>query len=371
MIAGSGLDVNLLKETKYDQILHDALKEVKDLQGKKGKELAEFKRKALETPEKFVYPSLEEENEILDAMIIEANLKIKDPSVYATYIGDQIGTSSDSDPLNIAEDLEGEAAALARSKKMVKTDLPLKTVLSRQQVINGEVIDGVQDLDVKNGIYIEDDVSRDFEDLEVPRGEDAGTLVANQLLSLRRKKLSDLTFAEKRAKEIIEQKTNKIFATPRDLYLMYKQLGQDLNLDVAKAGRIVDPIKRLSEIARDKLGLKRRKIFIMFDDKLIKFSDPELNRAIQNALFEAKEPASVNRDGKQVTELLTWAENYQAPEKYINRGNVDVIVLKRPSRYQNLIKQKQIDLNCQILPIHIFFLKKHLFQIIPIRFWNN
>ncbi len=352
MIAGSGLDVNLLKETKYDQILHDALKEVKDLQGKKGKELAEFKRKALETPEKFVYPSLEEENEILDAMIIEANLKIKDPSVYATYIGDQIGTSSDSDPLNIAEDLEGEAAALARSKRMVKTDLPLKTVLSRQQVINGEVIDGVQDLDVKNGIYIEDDVSRDFEDLEVPRGEDAGTLVANQLLSLRRKKLSDLTFAEKRAKEIIEQKTNKIFATPRDLYLMYKQLGQDLNLDVAKAGRIVDPIKRLSEIARDKLGLKRRKIFIMFDDKLIKFSDPELNRAIQNALFEAKEPASVNRDGKQVTELLTWAENYQAPEKYINRGNVDVIVLKRPSRYQNLIKQdlQKAGLPADLLP---------------------
>lgn len=192
------------------------------------------------------------------------------------------------------------------------------TEIVKMQNINGEKYEGRFVLEgITPDIFIQDDVTNAYAD--VIREDGRG--VARQILNLRRKKytedgltpeeqnlLNDLQrqqpFAFKRAGQLI----------PEDVLTLRRRRAQEANFDLAKVGRIVDPIRILTDRAKETLGLQNRSMFVMFEDNPIRFDSPKYNQEVE-----------ISRKAMR--------ENPGLPEQIVTIGNVDLVVLRRPDDY--------------------------------------
>ena len=347
MIAGSGLDNNLIKKTRYDNLLHEALSQIKSFKGKSTRP-KEARTKFLSSlydspnPEKFAYPSPELESEILDTMILEYGLMMPDKHTYTTYINDRLGV----DPVKVdqfgaelfdSDELDSLGRLAHESKQLSKGGPSIKEAIANNQNINGETVSGPVSLNGPAGVFIQDKVNKYFQALErrtLEEPEGTGEDIGQQLLDLRRMKRSEMTNLQKETLRQIQDKTKKVFPDAEDLYETRKQLSQVLQYDSITAGQLADPIKDITEVVQRKLGLKDRRIFVMFEDNIIKTDDPELNTFIQDQLFNETSRTHTRPDGSKVE--LTWTEDFHRAEKFITYKGVDFIVLKKPEKLKKL-----------------------------------
>ena len=240
-----------------------------------------LRQKALEAPEIYRFPTLEEQYAHLQAIAQENNILTEND--YAR-ISDDLDDLSREEFQEKIVDSDQYAGVFKDDQYEVPyfTKKPAKGYRKFNQSINNKTQGKVTDTETP-GVYINDDVSEAFNLMSL--GEEERATITN-LLNLRirdRDPKDTLSPDERAALRDLEKTANSIFGPDLNtVYQTRREVAQDLNLDLGKT-TYSNVFKEVSDIAASVLKLhKKRKIFVMFENNPIVFEDYVINKFIKN-----------------------------------------------------------------------------------------
>ena len=331
-IAGAGESApSFIKKLDYEKILDDTFKLIAPLiKTKKDGELyktavtarEKYVAAAIKNPELYFFPSLEDKVEILETIAKEEDILTQDDySKEALSLSEMVGDEEGKidKGMGVTESgAFGDDAAEPFDFIRQKSASTYNPKLIRQN-INGEAISGRVGAFDGPGVFIEDRVSSQYQDLATAEGEGVGKEILSLLRN--RNKTPAQTQALNRLKRI-----GGDFPDISDLVELRNIIANDQGFKLTKAGQLVDPIKTLTDIAVQTLSLQNRKIYVMFANKPIVFDDPALNKKIQSLIHDIPE-------GKEVS----FVDDVSRPETMMIYKGLDIIVLKSPTTYTSLL----------------------------------
>ena len=330
-IAGSGEAEPALRATfDYEKILDDTFKTVANLTQVDRRTAAyktaekEYVQAAIENPSLYFFPSLEEKLEILESIAKQNNFLVQedyDQEVMniSDLFGDEEGKldNFNDDVRGAFGDQEMQEFDFVREK----TSSTYNPKITLQQ-INGERVVGRVGASDGPGVFIEDRVSSQYQDITNLNGEGIG----KQILDLARNR--NRTPEQTAVLNRLRRSARSAFPNVTDLYNLRAQIAQDQGFNLTKVGQIVDPIKALTDVAVQTLGLGSRKIYVMFEDKPIIFDDPRLNTEIDKLINEVREG-----------EEQSFKDSLFKPETMMLYKGLDIIVLKNPQKYTSQLNE--------------------------------
>ena len=327
-IAGAGASepAYLANNPEYRTIIEGALADAKDLMS--GDATSVLRQKALEAPEIYRFPTLEEQYAHLQAIAQENNILTEND--YAR-ISDDLDDLSREEFQEKIVDSDQYAGVFKDDQYEVPyfTKKPAKGYRKFNQSINNKTQGKVTDTETP-GVYINDDVSEAFNLMSL--GEEERATITN-LLNLRirdRDPKDTLSPDERAALRDLEKTANSIFGPDLNtVYQTRREVAQDLNLDLGKT-TYSNVFKEVSDIAASVLKLhKKRKIFVMFENNPIVFEDYVINKFIKKI---------IEGDGKK---LRPFAEDIGNPERITtNFRGIDIVILKNPELYTAAINKE-------------------------------
>ena len=305
----------------WEQLFHNFMVSTNYLRTRSDLQKQLYNR-ALNDPENFALNvPIEKEYELLQDLLEEQNILNDDD--YAQNVINNVDLYTDPREID-----RGFTESVSFDDEPRDMDDPYRTRGNKSfinkvisQNINKERYEGRFNMEsIKPGIFIEDDVTNTYSDVV----DSDGRGVAKQILNLRRKRKGELTpTQEALLKDLQKQppfafkKRNELI--PEDVLSLRRKRAQEANFDLARIGKVVDPIKVISDIAKDVLQIQHRSLFVMFDDNPIKFDSKKFNDQVE-----------ISR--------RVLRENSAIPEQIVTIGNVDIIVLRRPRDYFYKIK---------------------------------
>ena len=330
-IAGSGeAEPALRVNFDYEKLLDDTLRTVANLTQTDRRTAAyrkaekEYVQAAIENPGLYFFPSLEEKVEILESIAQQNNFLVQEDYEQevmniSDLFGDEEGKldNFNDDVRGAFGDQEMPEFDFVREKSS-STYNPKITL----QQINGERVVGRVGASDGPGVFVEDRVSSQYQDISNIDGQGIG----KQILDLARNR--NRTPEQTAVLNRLRKSASTAFPNITDLYKLRAEIAQNQGFNLTKVGEIVDPIKTLTDVAVQTLGLGSRKIYVMFEDKPIIFDDPRLNTEIDKLINEVREG-----------EEQSFRDSLFKPETMMLYKGLDIIVLKNPQKYTSQLNE--------------------------------